>query len=442
MNIRAQFNQLLQNEIDGIQHPRLWIAYSGGVDSHVVLYMASLFSTAFQPIQLSAIHVNHGLQKEADSWAAHCQSVCDDLGVPLIIETVDIDNDKGEGLEAAARRVRYRVFSNYLQQGDILIQGHHADDGIETFFLNLFRGSGPAGLASIPQKRDCGKGKILRPLIHCTRREIIDYACENNLSWIEDPSNEQTHFDRNFLRQEIIPVVRKRWFSLEKSIRQVIEHNRHSSDLLEELAEIDLNACAGSGNSLQTESLKTIGDERRYNLFRFWIKKQGYFPPGRRKLMQGVSDLLYAAQDRQPELIGEGYSLRRYQGEIFLVEILPDFDPGRVFPVSVGEALSIEGIGQVSLEQGEFPGLSLDLESRADLTIRFRQGGEICLPSKRCCHIEIKNLLREKQVPPWMRDRVPLLYAGEEIAAVGDLIITEPYRAKWGKTALHMKIKP
>jgi tRNA(Ile)-lysidine synthase len=213
------------------------VAYSGGMDSHVLLHLCYKLK-----IPVRAIHINHGLQKEADAWSKHCNKICEELNVPFFNIHVDAAATQGESPENAARNARYEALMSELKVNECLLTAHHKDDQSETLLLQLFRGAGPAGLAAMPVVRKTGKGIHLRPLLECSRSELMQYAKENKLNWIEDPSNQNTDFDRNFVRQKIIPLIKGRWQQVDSALEQVASQQQDSLEIIEAMAAIDLSS--------------------------------------------------------------------------------------------------------------------------------------------------------------------------------------------------------
>ena len=224
------------------------IAFSGGLDSTVLLHLlADLAKTELLPA-LSAIHIHHGLQTAADAWPQHCQVVCDALGVPLLIERVKVQ--PGASLERAARDARYAVFSAQTLANDVLLTGQHRDDQAETLLFRLLRGAGVRGLSGMPQQRPVGQGTLIRPLLAVTRAELERYAQAHSLSWIEDPSNQHRQFSRNYLRHQVMPALSERWPQAQANMARSAAHLRDAQGLLDELAQMDL-AQAGTAHDFE-----------------------------------------------------------------------------------------------------------------------------------------------------------------------------------------------
>ncbi len=407
---------------------RYWIAYSGGCDSHVLLHaIATLRESLATPIY--AIHVNHGLQSQAADWEIHCQQVCHGLSIPLEFARIDASHASGESPEEAARVARYRIFKEILQDDDMLLMAHHQDDQAETLLLQLLRGAGVKGLAAMPQLTDLGRGHLARPLLGFSRSVLVSYAKQQGLVWIDDPSNIDTCFDRNFLRHEVMPLLYQRWPATGNILSRVSNNMAESACLLQQLAEQDFSLSRQAGNRLDVSSLLKLEPARLRNLLRYWLVEVCRLSiPDSKHLNRIVSEVLPAAKDANPLVRWQGGEVRRYRGELYAMQ--PDHffvDTKQIFPWDGKQALHMnrqiliphlvkgQGVAQTFFEQNK-------------LSVRFRQGGEKCQPVGRNHHHSLKKLFQEWGVPPWQREQVPLLYVGEEIAQVVGYCICEPYQ--------------
>ncbi len=401
--------------------PQWWLGLSGGVDSTVLLHVLVTLGREQALPPLRALHIDHQLHHDSSVWSAECETLCRDLGVPLDIRRVQVDA-QGEGLEAAARQSRYACFESALCQGDLLLLGHHLDDQVETFFLRLMRGAGARGLAGMPASRALGLGTLLRPLLANRRTAILAYARAHGLSWQEDSSNAETDQDRNYLRQSVLPELAARWpeyrSSVQRSQRALLSTER---DLL--TADFAAIGAARTHESsvLSLAALPTSDPDRVARLLRRWLEESGLASPPADRLLEFSRQLSAAKADRQPRLDGDGYSLRRYRNQlhrIFTV-IVPDVSL-RLLP---GESLVIQGLGELRADVTDAGGLRAP--TSGGWSIRWRQGGERCQPQGRAASQSLKKLLQEQGLPPWERDRVPLLYNGDVLAAVAGLWLCE-----------------
>lgn len=285
---------------------RLGVGLSGGCDSVVLLHVLRRLGLGER---LTAIHVHHGLSPHAESWAVFCAEYCARLDVPLKIARVEVDQQSGLGLEAAARAARYAALAECAAEALILAQ--HQGDQAETLLFNLLRGAGVAGAAGIPEERPLAGKRLLRPLLACSRSELEAYATRHGLAWVEDESNADTRYSRNFLRHEVLPVLSRRFPAAERSLALAAQHFGEADELLAELAAADWQAvCAGSGDAPRLRLLRTLSLVRLKNLLRYRLRQLGWRAPGAARLEEFARQLLSAAPDRHPELVLPDGSLR------------------------------------------------------------------------------------------------------------------------------------
>lgn len=409
------------------------VAYSGGRDSHVLLHlMASIRERLSVPLR--AVHVNHGLQEQAPVWAEHCRQVCETLGIPLTVLEVRCELGSSASVEAAARDARYAAFEQELADGECLLLAHHQDDQAETVLLRLFRGAGVHGLAAMPPTRPLGRGRLLRPLLHVPVQAIAHHAQSHGLSWIEDPSNRDVRYDRNFLRYRMLPQMAERWPGYRATLVRAAAHAREAADLIDALAEMDLERCA-RGGGLDAEAMGSLSTVRQGNVLRLWLRRQGLQPPGEKRLRAGLQALLQARPDREPLLAWDGNRLRRYRGVLLLDSGLEPsalltqaWDPVRPLQLPHGrlEAIPVVGEGLRALH-------------RQRLEVRYRRGGERCRLAGQRHSQSLKKLLQEQGVPPWERGRLPLIHIDGELAAIADLWVCEGYQAQPGEPGLRLR---
>lgn len=391
------------------------VALSGGVDSTTLLHGLVQLGREFAANPIRAVHVNHHLHVDADTWAKACQSLCAELGVPLTCCDVTLDGDREGGTEAAAREARYRVLIHGLEPGERLLTAHHRDDQVETLLLRLLRGAGPHGLASIEPRRRCGPGWLVRPLLDVGRSDLEAYAREHTLAWLEDPANTDTSFDRNFLRHRVLPLLRERWPGLGETIPRAARLSGEAAQMLDDLAELDL---ADTGESIPVQALTGLSAARRRNVIRYWLRRRGLAPPAEAKLRDGLEQVLTAGSDRLPWFEWAGVQIRRYRDRLYVLE----FDPAAV--ASLPESVAWDGRGRIDLGPLR-GGLRFIRDDASDVAIvehwavRFRTGGERFATGGQ--HKTVKNLFQERGIVPWMRVHVPLLYRADRLVAIGDL---------------------
>lgn len=399
--------------------PAWRVGFSGGLDSTVLLHLLAGLVRQRPLPPLSALHVHHGLQAAADAWPAHCQQVCDALGVPLRVLHVQVD--QGASLERAAREARYGAFVEALGEGELLLTAQHRDDQAETLLFRLLRGAGVRGLAGMPSQRPLGRGLLLRPLLGVSRAELEAYARAQGLRWVEDPSNGDTHYARNYLRRSVLPLLTARWPQALASLARSADQAAEAQGLLEELAELDLAAARATAApfawlpvpSLALAPLCALSPARQRNALRHWLAPLTALPDSDH--WRGWDTLRDAAPDATPIWrLGQG-ELRRADGRLWWLCGAWLENPGLALPdLSLDtpeQPLALPGNGRVWL-RGAGP--------REGLVLRYRQGGEqLQLPGRG--RRDLKRLLNERGLPGFVRGRLPLLYRGEQLIAVANL---------------------
>lgn len=415
---------------------RYLIAYSGGADSHVLLHAIAQLRSALK-IEILALHVDHQLQELSGLWAQHCVDTCKALGINCQVVRVAVARDAGEGLEAAARKARYQALADVMRAGDGLLTAHHQDDQAETLLLQLLRGSGPKGLAAMAAVREFSNGYLLRPLLDYSRMELEVYARGAGIQWVDDPSNTDESFDRNYLRHQILPALQQRWPSMAQTLGRAARHQAEADQLLIELAELDMASYVDDG-ALSMEALQGLSVIRQKNLLRQWIDSQHYPLPTESRLQSIISDLIPAAEDGVPLVCWNRIELRRYRQHLYLMPELPQHDPVRSFAWD-GELMDIDdGVMTLDSQQVQGSGLRASLFSQQKVEVRFRQGGERCRPVGRGNTKDLKKLLQEAGLAPWLRERQPLIYVDNELAAVVGVCVCEGFAAKEGEAGREM----
>jgi tRNA(Ile)-lysidine synthase len=417
--------------------PQYWVAYSGGLDSHVLLHALTRVRREL-PGRLGAVHVDHALHADSGRWVAHCREVCAALSVPFVALRVDARPRQGQSPEAVARDARYRAFARWLAVDACLLSAHHLDDQAETLLLQLLRGAGPHGLAAMPASMPLGRGTLLRPLLEAERSALRAYAESQGLAWIEDPSNLDTGLDRNFLRREVLPLLRSRWPSTARALSRSAAHCAEAATLLDAVAEQDLESVrARDGETLSVAWLRLFPPERQRNILRHWFRGRALPVPSRAVLRRIQAELIDARPDAGPLVCWDAVESRRYRDDLYVMWRLAAHDPRQRFTWRVPEPLPLPGAGGTLHAQacvGE--GIRKSLITDGMLGVGFRQGGERCRPAGRRHHHRLKTLLQEGGVPPWERARLPLIYVRGELAAVAGLCVCEPFQARPGEAGV------
>jgi tRNA(Ile)-lysidine synthase len=415
-------------EIPGVS--RFWLAYSGGCDSHVLLHAAAQWHKRAGAKAFHAVHVDHGLQAASGAWARHCAAVCADLEIAITLLYIDARGGAGESPEAAARHARYRAFAGLMQAGDCLLTAHHQDDQAETLLLQLLRGGGPHGLAAMPELSAFAAGLHARPLLAFPREELRSYAQRHALQWLDDPSNADSGFDRNYLRNVVMPSLRRRWPAAVRALARGAGHQAEAAHLLDFLAAEDMRRCEAADRTLRISELLTLDAARQRNVLRYWLKSLGFKLPDTVRLAQVQQVLLHAAPDRSPEVRWEGVAVRRYRDHVYALAPHAAVYVNTVLPWNLAQALLLPDGSSVIAVPSHGDGVKSALCQQQAVTVRYRHGGEECQSAPRGATRPLKKLLQETGVPPWERERIPLIYVGERLAAVAGYWVCAPCRAR------------
>lgn len=390
---------------------RLWVAYSGGRDSHVLLHALASLRTQFSA-SLAAVHINHGLHADANDWEAHCSAVCKALNSPLEVRRLQLERRPGQSLEESARRARWAAWQPMLNPGDELWTAHHQDDQAETLLLALLRGAGVAGLAAMPATRPLGAGLVRRPLLTVPADALADYAGCCALAWIEDPSNRDVAFDRNYLRHQVMPRLKGRWPAMTATFARSAAHCAEAARLID-LGNLETLAGARGQlpGSLSLGALRALGPERRRALVRHWLVSGGFRVPNSRRLGTLCSDFLSARADASPLVAWEGCEVRRYRDDLVAITPLPRTPAAtRHYRWDSRQPLVLDdGLGVLEVATTAGP---------LDLQVRFAQTGLRCRPRLAGPSRSLKALFQEAGVPSWLRPYVPLVFRRDDLLAI------------------------
>lgn len=414
MDLRGHFQHVLESLPIDLSNRCCVVAYSGGLDSHVLLQLCLVSG-----LSVRAVHIHHGLQADADYWDAHCREVCEQLGVAYTCIHVDVDTGRGISPEDAARKARYGAIEKELQCNDVLLTAHHQRDQAETFMLQLMRGAGAAGLAAMPVIKKLDQAYQLRPLLGISRHKLRHYAENHHLVWVDDPSNADTRYDRNYIRKEVLPKLRHNWPNADQAISQSALLQQESLEIIEAMAAVDLAAVAGSQtNSLLISRLLQLPLARQYNVLRHWIKLSGYDKPTRNILQEIVASVLPAAADATPLVFWGNTEIRRFHDTLYILPALTRHETHHVYAWDGEQPLLIDALRlELSLEQVLGKGLQQAAIGRG-MKVRFRQGGEHIRPRGRQHTCSLKKLMQQAGIPPWQRNRIPLIYIDHQLACV------------------------
>jgi tRNA(Ile)-lysidine synthase len=385
---------------------------------------------------LRAVHVNHHLQPQANDWADHCRQVAARWNVPLNVLDVDVRKARGESPEAAARAARYAAIAASLGAGEHLITAHHREDQLETILLRLVRGAGVAGLGGMPEAAPFADGLLLRPLLGVERAALMAYCQAAQLPWIDDSSNADPRFDRNFLRERVIPVLRERWPAVADCVARSASHLAEARMLLDERAQQDL-ALARVGEGLRIAALRALAPARARNLLRFWIESASQPVPSSAVLEQAMAQMLDARPDSMPLVVVGERELRRYRDVLYLCEPPPPVpDSSLTWPWREQPELALPaGLGRLRVRAAQDNEAALELPM-GPLTVTWEGTGLKLQVAPRAPRRALRNLLQERGIVPWMRPLLPLVFAGDSLLAVGDLWSEVRFSAPAGKAGI------
>lgn len=403
--------QTLQQQLNLLKQPTAWlVAFSGGLDSTVLLH--ALIQTK-QKIPITACYIDHGLQAISKDWIQHCQIICQQWQIPLKIKQLNLTPIKGESIEAIARTARYQVLQEYLNENEILLTAQHADDQVETVLLQLLRGSGVEGLSAMPSCKPFGQGLHARPLLPFSKADLKKYALAENLIWIEDPSNQETCFDRNYLRQKVIPLLKNRWQGLTKTIPRSAQLCAEAAQLNQQSAQQYLQA-----DILNHFKLADFSQPQQRLILRQWFIQQKVPQPNQRRLNQ-IQQLIAKQRNARALVEWQNIQLRVYHQHFYLMPKLNPFDSTVIIHWKVGV-----NVLKLPANLGKLKRINSSLP----LEIRFRQGGEGRI---------LKKIFQEKKVLPWMRDQIPLIYNQNKLIQIGDLKKQSELEIQWIKESCY-----
>lgn len=413
---------------------QLLVGFSGGLDSTVLLHRLMRWREQEQDVQLRAIHIHHGLSASADSWVAHCEALCREWRIPLVVERVTLA-DEGLGIEAQARKARYAAFEKTLKPGEALVTAQHLDDQCETFLLALKRGSGPAGLSAMPARMDFAATQLLRPLLGETRESLMSWAQAHDLRWIEDESNQDDSYDRNFLRLRVLPLLSQRWPHFAEAAARSAALCAEQESLLDELLADELRAITSAAGTLHIAPLETMSVMRRAALLRRWFAAHDAPMPSRAMLSRVWDEVAQAREDAVPCLHLNGHEVRRFRGQLWWLKCQPSLTDAIIDWSNPRESLVLpQGLGRVSLAASGNVRLP---EPDEQVSVRFKASGMLHIVGRNGGR-KLKKIWQENDVPPWQRNATPLLFYGETLIAAAGMFIT---REGWVEDGVQLEWK-
>lgn len=415
------------------RYRRLYIGYSGGLDSTVLLH--NLISHCSLTNKLTAVHINHGLSPNALTWQKHCEKFCSGYKIPLVIEQVEFTRQAN--IEEEARKARYKAFARLLNESDALVLGHHLNDQAETLLLQLFRGAGIDGLAAMAPIKQFAQGELLRPFLHYSRQSLEDYAQFHQLKCVDDESNLDVSYTRNFLRHQVLPVLQQRWPAIETNLGRTTQHCQQAKANLDDLARIDCPSLNESSMTLPVASLHALSQARLSNVLRVWFKCNQVKLPSTLIFNRVIKEVIQAKEDANPLVAWKDACVRRYQQTLYLIKHEPKIVfQARMWP-SFPKPLTIEGLGKIYAEQRD---KGLVLPEQAKVEVRFRTGGELFNWHGQTK--QLKKLFQEWHIPPWQRDSIPLLYVNSLLAAVIGYAIADCFYDEGVLNAYQLFVNP
>ena len=407
------------------------------MDSVVLLHLLHTIAPRFD-WRLSAIHVHHGISPNADAWASFCSELCAKYNIPLHIEQVDIAPLRDEhGIEAAARKLRHAAFSK--QPCDFVALAHHADDQAETMLLQLLRGAGVKGAAAMPvlskvegpllKRATSHLPATLRPLLNIARKKLLEYAQQHALQWVEDESNADDSYPRNFLRHRLLPLLEKKFPACRDTLARSAQHFAEAGELLDELARQD-GGLSLNEQALQIDSFRNLSRQRAKNLLRYFLRLSGTPMPQAAQLDDMLRQLLEASKDAEVCIQFGGWQVRRYRGGVYAFPAPGEFDAGLVISWKGESELHWPALARnIIFLRTQGQGIGLEKLQHAPVTLRLRSGCVALRPHPKAATRSLKNLLQEHHIPPWQRERLPLLYCGDELVCVMGVAVAVDFQA-------------
>lgn len=419
---------------------RFVIAFSGGLDSHVLLHATQQL---FPEKSILAVHVNHGLQAASIQFEQHCQAICKKLAIPLKIYTVNQTithyQAVGYSAEEAARQARYKALNAVLSNQDCLLTAHHLNDQAETVLLQLMRGAGINGLGGMRLLNQYANTYHLRPLLSWDRNTCLDYAHLHQLHWIEDPTNQDQHIRRNFIRHTIIPAIQQQWPCVTHALARTARHTQEASDLCQEIAMQDLSQAKVTPSVLSVSILLSLSKARYRNALRYWLKHHlGKYPSAIH--LTRIERLLHTTPNKGGTFCVQSVTIRRYRDRLYFLKkgasteqyapISWDINTPLVLPT--GETLT------ATVAQGR--GIQLNLLHNQMVEVRFRQGKERFQPQGQSSSSLLKKLFQQWAIPPWKRYQWPLIYHNNQLIAVPNHAVSAQSTASHPKAGILISV--
>ncbi len=406
---------------------RWWLGLSGGVDSVLLLHALAPLAKEFN-CELVALHIHHGLSAHADQWLMHCHNICAQLNVQFVAERVQLSNETRQGIERKARNARWQVFDAQLSKNDCLWLAHHQDDQVETLLLNLLRGTGVQGASAMQAEDHRRAYTVLRPFLGVSKNHIIEQATLRQLSWIHDESNDSLELRRNYLRHQVLPAIELQWPGYRQSLTRFCDHMQSTQELIDELAEQDLNQFDDHRRCLSLNTLLLFSGDRQKNILRYWLKPKVSYLPSQSQLDELMLQLRDSSSASKVELCWGEWVLKQSSEALYFIHRreLQQVDYELPWP-NVSQSLTINAINQsLTAVPNAQVGVRLPFENEIVL-VRSRQGGEQCWPANRDKATSLKKVFNEYKIPDWQRDKIPLIFYNDQLVAAVGLFYCKPF---------------
>ncbi|MGC9422139.1 MULTISPECIES: tRNA lysidine(34) synthetase TilS [Vibrio] len=421
MDLYSHFCQQLREK--SVERPIL--ALSGGVDSRVLLHLLAQYHQYYS-VPVRAVHVHHGLSDNANNWVEQCQRWCDEYNIPLSVEYVTLDTQCGESIEQLAREARYAALSKHVKTENTLLLGHHADDQLETFLLALRRGSGPKGLSAMADWAAFSQGHLLRPLLHVPRQDIESFALEQQLQWVEDESNQDMRYERNFLRHQVTPILNQRWPTIYQAVQRSAELCAEQEAVIHELLADLLASATSKAGGLSIAQIQLCSDVVRRQVIRQWLAGRGVTMPSRLHTDMIWQQVALAEASANPKLQLREYQIRRFDGELFCVTLMSDLSAWQQ-SIQLNRPLILpDKLGYLTLSECSLGHIALPDEPDA-LSVSFNPEGLSACPVGRAGSRKLKKLFQEYRIPSWQRRRLPILMYKGRVVAIASLFVDRDF---------------
>lgn len=410
---------LVKKTIIALKNKSFVISYSGGLDSTVLLHQLIEIRKKIPQIKIRAIHINHNINISSKKWVKHCEKTCQNYQVPLIVKNININRKiHQKNIEEKLRIKRYTIIYQNLKTQETLLTGHHMNDQCETFFLSLKRGSGPTGLSSMSFKTLLGNKEIVRPFLEKTKKELKLWAKNNNLNWIEDFSNYDIYYDRNYIRYKVIPVLEEKWPFFLKNCLRTIKICREETNLLNDFLFEKMHNLIQFDYSLNINNFKNIKKEMCTAIIRRWIALQTKKNPSYKNIESIYYQTVYSKKDANPKIILQKNEIRRYKKSLYFIKRTPFLKNTILFWHDTNMKLNLpDNLGY--LIKNEYGSILPSPKNDELINIRFQQEGTVLILGRNKKR-KIKKIWQEKNIPPWLRNQIPLLFYNDIfISALG-----------------------